>query len=241
MDRRAQLGNVSPVIVVTGEWPERDLAYHAENVVTMLTNNGAFNCNAARVLVRAMTLFRDRVAPERALPCQGHRCLPSCQSQGDNSVKYSSILSLLLAIAPALYGQCNPVPGTQPAMSTMNSRLYVAYTLTGVAGCNPSSAMGMNSGNGAYCFGAFVVPPNSYNCPAGTMNCSGLLARIQLTGPMGVPTMAGAHSCQWTGCCGTQTFTINQSNGLPVELMDFEISTEERESAGDRDAEQHFE
>jgi hypothetical protein len=47
----AELGNVSPVIVVPGAWSTGDLEYHAENVATMLTNNGGFNCNAARVLV----------------------------------------------------------------------------------------------------------------------------------------------------------------------------------------------
>lgn len=47
----AELGNVSPVVVVPGEWSEDDLAYHGENVATMLTNNAGFNCNAARVLV----------------------------------------------------------------------------------------------------------------------------------------------------------------------------------------------
>jgi hypothetical protein len=47
----AELGNVSPVIVVPGTWSDDDLAYQAENVATMLTNNAGFNCNAARVLV----------------------------------------------------------------------------------------------------------------------------------------------------------------------------------------------
>ena len=47
----AELGNVSPVIVVPGRWSVRDIAGQAENVATMLTNNGGFNCNAARVIV----------------------------------------------------------------------------------------------------------------------------------------------------------------------------------------------
>lgn len=48
----AELGNVSPVIVVPGPWSEDDLAYQAENLVSMLTNNAGFNCNAARVIVQ---------------------------------------------------------------------------------------------------------------------------------------------------------------------------------------------
>lgn len=51
----SELGNVSPVIVVPapeGSWSETDLAYHAENLATMLTNNAGFNCNASRVIVQ---------------------------------------------------------------------------------------------------------------------------------------------------------------------------------------------
>jgi hypothetical protein len=51
----AELGNVSPVIVVpgpAGSWSASDLAYQAENLATMLTNNAGFNCNAARVVVQ---------------------------------------------------------------------------------------------------------------------------------------------------------------------------------------------
>ncbi len=48
----AELGNVSPVIVVPGAWSPGDLAYQAENLAAMLTNNAGFNCNAARVIVQ---------------------------------------------------------------------------------------------------------------------------------------------------------------------------------------------
>ena len=47
----AELGNVSPVIVVPGLWSAADIASQAENIATMLTNNAGFNCNAARVIV----------------------------------------------------------------------------------------------------------------------------------------------------------------------------------------------
>jgi acyl-CoA reductase-like NAD-dependent aldehyde dehydrogenase len=48
----AELGNVSPVIVVPGPWSDSDFAYHAENLASMLTNNAGFNCNATRVIVQ---------------------------------------------------------------------------------------------------------------------------------------------------------------------------------------------
>lgn len=54
LDKRVtgELGNVSPVIVVPGPWSQRDMAYHAEHIATMLTNNAGFNCNATRVILQ---------------------------------------------------------------------------------------------------------------------------------------------------------------------------------------------
>ena len=48
----AELGNVSPVIVVPGPWSPGDVRYHAANIVSQLANNAGFNCNAARVIVQ---------------------------------------------------------------------------------------------------------------------------------------------------------------------------------------------
>jgi hypothetical protein len=47
----AELGNVSPVIVVPGKWSTAELQYQAEHVATMLVNNAGFNCLAARLIV----------------------------------------------------------------------------------------------------------------------------------------------------------------------------------------------
>ena len=46
-----ELGNVSPVIVVPGPWSEKDLRFQAQNIASMLTNNGGFNCIAVRAIV----------------------------------------------------------------------------------------------------------------------------------------------------------------------------------------------
>jgi hypothetical protein len=51
----SELGNVSPVIIVPGEWSEGDLRFQAENVASQLTNNAGFNCNTAKVLVTPTT------------------------------------------------------------------------------------------------------------------------------------------------------------------------------------------
>jgi aldehyde dehydrogenase (NAD(P)+) len=47
----AELGNVSPTIIVPGPWSDADIAYQAEHVVTQKAHNGGFNCVAAQVLV----------------------------------------------------------------------------------------------------------------------------------------------------------------------------------------------
>jgi hypothetical protein len=47
----AELGNVSPVIVVPGKWSTAELLYQAEHVATMLVHNAGFNCLASRVIV----------------------------------------------------------------------------------------------------------------------------------------------------------------------------------------------
>ncbi len=48
----AELGNVSPVIVVPGPWSQSDLNYHAVNLATGLTCNAGFNCIANRVIIQ---------------------------------------------------------------------------------------------------------------------------------------------------------------------------------------------
>ena len=47
----AELGNVSPVVIVPGTWSPRQIEYQAAHVATMLVNNAGFNCLTPRVLV----------------------------------------------------------------------------------------------------------------------------------------------------------------------------------------------
>ena len=47
----AELGNVSPVIIVPGTWTRREIEYQAAHVATMLVNNAGFNCLTPRVIV----------------------------------------------------------------------------------------------------------------------------------------------------------------------------------------------
>ncbi|WP_454117779.1 aldehyde dehydrogenase family protein [Microbacterium lacticum] len=47
----AELGGVSPIIVVPGEWSRADLRYQAEHVVTMRLHNSGHNCIAGQVVL----------------------------------------------------------------------------------------------------------------------------------------------------------------------------------------------
>jgi acyl-CoA reductase-like NAD-dependent aldehyde dehydrogenase len=46
-----ELGNVSPVVIVPGEWTHKEIAFQAKHVATMITNNAGFNCLTPRVIV----------------------------------------------------------------------------------------------------------------------------------------------------------------------------------------------
>lgn len=53
IDKRvtSELGCVSPVIVVPGEWRDAELEFQARSVAGMVTHNASFNCTAAKALV----------------------------------------------------------------------------------------------------------------------------------------------------------------------------------------------
>src|SRR5215470_17542826 len=49
----AELGCVTPVLVVPGPWSDADLRFQARHVAGMVAQNASFNCNAAKVVVTA--------------------------------------------------------------------------------------------------------------------------------------------------------------------------------------------
>lgn len=49
----SELSNVTPWIVVPGEYTERQLDFQAENVAAMIVNNASFNCIAVKLIVTA--------------------------------------------------------------------------------------------------------------------------------------------------------------------------------------------
>jgi acyl-CoA reductase-like NAD-dependent aldehyde dehydrogenase len=49
----AELGCVTPVMVVPGPWSAAEVAFQARHVAAMVTQNASYNCNAAKVVVLA--------------------------------------------------------------------------------------------------------------------------------------------------------------------------------------------
>jgi acyl-CoA reductase-like NAD-dependent aldehyde dehydrogenase len=47
----SELGCVTPVLVLPGNWSDADIAFQADQVAGMVTQNGSFNCNAAKAIV----------------------------------------------------------------------------------------------------------------------------------------------------------------------------------------------
>ncbi|MGG6268167.1 aldehyde dehydrogenase family protein [Leptolyngbya sp. AN03gr2] len=57
----SELGCVTPVLIVPGNWSESDLKFQARHVASMVVHNASFNCVAAKVIVTAKGWkLRDR-------------------------------------------------------------------------------------------------------------------------------------------------------------------------------------
>ncbi len=62
--------------------------------------------------------------------------------------------------------------------------------------------------------------PGSFNCPPTVAtDC------VVLVGFVSTPIASAPRTCQWTCSCGAgvETFRIDNSHGLPVELMEFSV------------------
>ncbi len=46
-----ELGNVSPVVIVPGQWTAAEIDFQARHVATMITNNAGFNCLTPRIII----------------------------------------------------------------------------------------------------------------------------------------------------------------------------------------------
>ena len=56
----AELGNVTPIIVVPGPWSDADVAFQGDHIASMLVQNAGFNCVAARAVIQHRSWTRRR-------------------------------------------------------------------------------------------------------------------------------------------------------------------------------------
>lgn len=81
----AELGNVTPVIVVPGPWADRDLRQQGNRLATWFSSNSGFNCLTPRVIIQqrewdlrtaflnSIGAVLDRIQPRRAYYPGAHR------------------------------------------------------------------------------------------------------------------------------------------------------------------------
>ena len=81
----SELGCVSPVLVVPGQWSDKELDYHARQIASMLVYNCGFNCNGARLITVAKgwaqkgALF-ERIKAQLAASPPRHAYYPTAQA-----------------------------------------------------------------------------------------------------------------------------------------------------------------
>jgi len=126
----------------------------------------------------------------------------------------------LLSVAAAAYPQMCTY--SRSFNSALPNRISAGVTF--IAGTNmppACSVVGMVSTTGNLRCSVVTTAPGQYNCPTGGGNCRALLGWVSPT-----TALMGPHSCSFAcGACGS--FTVTNADGLPVELMDFEIADPE--------------
>lgn len=134
-----------------------------------------------------------------------------CVSHGDATAQNCTVFGPPKATSEFMFG-------------TMIRRIIgVTFTMqAGTLGCTGVPTGGSITANGAICSQFVSTLKSLNNCASSLTGCYALAAFITISAYGGDPTMAGPHSCNWNcGVCGS--FTINESDGLPVELIDFTI------------------
>ncbi len=151
----AELGGVSPTIVVPGPWAAADLAYHGELVASQKLNNAGFNCIACQVLVlseswpqRADFLAAVRAAlarsPPRPLYYPGAAARLAEFQHGLGATSPCRMLPFragnnataeqVEVFAPAL--ATTELPGSDPAQFLRTAIAYANENLAGTLGAN---------------------------------------------------------------------------------------------------------
>lgn len=155
----SELGGVSPIIVVPGQWTARDLRYQAEHIATMRLHNGGYNCIAGQVVLMSRDWKQKRAflnelraalarTPERTpwYPGSADRVASACDSYPDaESVGTGRLLIELTAAENAHTMQTteyfSPVLGVMELAGTGRAFLDAAISaanedLLGTLGAN---------------------------------------------------------------------------------------------------------
>jgi hypothetical protein len=64
-----ELGNITPVIVVPGEWKDRDFDYQADNIFSMLAFYNGYTCTTPRVLILPKSWDGSKILMEKIEDC----------------------------------------------------------------------------------------------------------------------------------------------------------------------------
>jgi len=167
----AELGCVTPVLVVPGPWSEADLAFQARHVAAMVTQNASYNCNAAKVLVMASgwagrTVFLEKLHEALAKSRARSAYYPGSQERYDAFLKaYPQAKPLGPKATEA--GEAT-VPWT--ALPDVGSG-EGEYALDHEAFCGVLAEVSLDCPDDAAAFLAQAVPFANDRC-AGTLSCS---------------------------------------------------------------------
>lgn len=133
-------------------------------------------------------------------------------------IMLASLFSTMLASPGPTVAQCNYVnynvggPSAPLIGHVFSSLFFPTTTCTNIMS------------NNAMCGNGFTFA-GGFNCPAGTMNCLVLVAQASMT--MVSPT---PHTCS-ANCGPCANVRIDNSDGLPVELMGFSVEGDEATDA----------
>ena len=89
----SELGCVTPMLIVPGNWSADELDYQARHVVSMVAHNASFNCNAGKVLVLPKNWdlrekFMDRIQHHFKANQARKAYYPGAQSRYDDFLKH---------------------------------------------------------------------------------------------------------------------------------------------------------
>lgn len=146
----AELGNVSPTIVVPGRWTDADLRFQAEHIVTQKLHNAGFNCIAAQVVIlardweqrerfeqelqRAFARVKARpdyypgAAARRAAIGAGEDIIVRVDAQNDHAAFTTEAFSAVLALTA--------LPGANPGTFLHDAVTFANERLAGTLGAN---------------------------------------------------------------------------------------------------------